>query len=176
MKLYVLRHGETKENQTGMMQGEMDTVLDKKGKEQALSLQPVLKEMDIDIIFCSPKKRTTETAILACPNAKIHFDDRLKSRDHGEFQGMSRHEINLHDYWNIKKNMQYERAESVGDLMNRVVDFLKFLKENYDDKKVLIVTHSGIVRILYYYFHGIPEDGDLLEYESTNASLEVYEY
>lgn len=176
MKLYVLRHGETEENKTGMMQGEMDTVLNKKGKEQALSLQPTLKEIGIDVIFCSPKKRTLETAILAFPTAKIHFDDRLKSRDHGEFQGMSRNEINLHDYWNIKKNIQYERAESVGHLMDRVVDFLNFLKENYDDKKVLIVTHSGIVRILYYYFHGIPEDGDLLEYESTNASLEAYEY
>ena len=41
-------------------------------------------------------------------------------------------------------------------------------------KNVLLVTHSGIVRVLYYYFNGFPEDGDLLEYESTTASFEHY--
>lgn len=176
MKLYVVRHGETKENKTGMMQGEMDTVLDKRGKEQALSLQPKLKEIDIQATFCSPKKRTLETAILAFPEAEIYFDERLKSRNHGEFQGMSRDQINLEEYWNIKKNVQYTKAESVGSLMNRVVDFLDEIKAKYQDKNVLIVTHSGITRVLHYYFNGIPEDGNLMGYESTNASLEEYEY
>ena len=174
MKLFVARHGETKENVTGMLQGNMDTILDEKGKKQALELGKKLEKLDIDLIFCSPKKRTLETAILAYPESEIIFDERLKSRNHGEFQGKSRDEINLEDYWNIKKNIQYESAESVKDLFDRVKNFIEELKIKYNDKNILIVTHSGIVRVLYYYFNGIPEDGSLLGYESTNASLEEY--
>ena len=53
--------------------------------------------------------------------------------------------------------------------------YLNDIKTNYKDKNILLVTHSGICRILYYYFNGIPEDGNLIGYESTNCSFEKYE-
>ena len=175
MKLFVLRHGETNENITGMMQGDMDTVLNEKGCNQALSVRDKVLESNIDLVISSPKKRAIKTAELAAPNIPLILDDRLRSRNHGEFEGMRRDEININDYWNIKKNNQYIKAESVQDLFDRVESLLKDVKEKYNDKNVLLVTHSGIVRILYYYFNGIPEDGDLMEYESHNCSFEQYE-
>ena len=175
MKLFVLRHGETNENITGMMQGDMDTVLNEKGCNQALSVRDKVLESNIDLVISSPKKRAIKTAELAAPNIPLILDDRLRSRNHGEFEGMRRDEININDYWNIKKNNQYIKAESVKDLFDRVESLLKEIKEKYNDKNVLLVTHSGIVRILYYYFNGIPEDGDLMEYESHNCSFEQYE-
>ena len=175
MKLFVLRHGETNENITGMMQGDMDTVLNEKGCNQALSVRDKVLESNIDLVISSPKKRAIKTAMLAAPNIPLILDDRLRSRNHGEFEGMRRDEININDYWNIKKNNQYIKAESVKDLFDRVESLLKEVKEKYNDKNVLLVTHSGIVRVLYYYFNGIPEDGDLMEYESHNCSFEQYE-
>jgi len=175
MKLFVLRHGETNENITGMMQGDMDTVLNEKGCCQALSVRDKVLESNIDLVISSPKKRAIKTAMLAAPNIPLILDDRLRSRNHGEFEGMRRDEININDYWNLKKNNQYIKAESVQDLFDRVESLLKEIKEKYNDKNVLLVTHSGIVRILYYYFNGIPEDGDLMEYESHNCSFEQYE-
>jgi len=175
MKLFVLRHGETNENITGMMQGNMDTVLNETGCSQALSVRDKVLENNIDLVISSPKKRAIKTAMLAAPNIPLILDDRLRSRNHGEFEGMRRDEININDYWNLKKNNQYIKAESVKDLFDRVESLLKEIKEKYNDKNVLLVTHSGIVRILYYYFNGIPEDGDLMEYESHNCSFEQYE-
>lgn len=175
MKLFVLRHGETKENITGMMQGNMDTLLNEVGEAQALSRREDVLKSNIDLIICSPRTRTIKTAALAAPNIPIIIDERLRSRDHGEFEGMARDEINISDYWNIKKNTKYERAESVKDLYDRVESLLKEVKEKYSDKNVMLVTHSGICRILYYYFNGIPEDGDLMEYKSHNCSFEQYE-
>lgn len=175
MKLYVIRHGETKENKTGIMQGNMDTELDEKGKEEARGLIEKVKEANIDIVVVSPKKRTIETADIVAPNIEKVYDYRLLSRDHGEFEGLRRDEINLSEYWNIKKNIQYERAESVGSLFERVESLLRDIKIKYDGKNVLLVTHSGICRVLYYYFNGIPEDGNLLEYESYNCSFEQYD-
>ena len=175
MKLYVLRHGETDENITGVMQGNMETVLNETGKNQAISVREKVKEAKIDLVISSPKKRTLETALLAAPNIPLIQDDRLLSRDHGEFQGMKRSEINLKEYWNIKLNKQYEKAETMGEIFNRVSSLLNDISINYSDKTVLLVTHSGITRVLYYYFNGFPEDGDLTEYESTNCSFEQYE-
>lgn len=175
MKLYVLRHGETNENITKVMQGNMETVLNETGKAQAMAVREKVEKANIDLIISSPKKRALETAYLAAPNVMLKTDDRLLSRDHGEFEGMTRDQIDLHEYWNIKKNVQYERAESIGELFNRISSFLNDVVEMYGDKNVMIVTHSGITRVLYYYFNGFPEDGDLTEYESTNCSFEEYE-
>lgn len=174
MRIFVLRHGETAENIDGMMQGNMDTVLDENGIKQALSVREEILSKNIDLIISSPKKRALDTATIAAPNIPIITDDRLKSRDHGEFEGLRRSQIKLNDYWNIKKDIKYERAESVKEFYNRINSLLDEIKDKYNDKNVLLVTHSGICRILYYYFNGIPEDGDLMGYESYNCSLEEY--
>lgn len=175
MKLYVLRHGETNENIGGIMQGNMETVLNEEGKRQALSVRPKVMEAQIDLVITSPKARTKETAALAAPNIPVIEDDRLLSRNHGEFQGLCRSEINLKEYWNIKLNKQYKEAECMGEIFNRVSSLLNDISMNYSDKTVMLVTHSGITRVLYYYFNGFPDDGDLTEYESTNCSFEQYE-
>lgn len=175
MDLYVVRHGETAENINKILQGNMDTLLNETGRKQALSVRNKLRDIHIDLIISSPKSRTVETAnIISDGNVPIITDDRLLSRDHGEFEGMGRYDIDLEDYWNIKINRQYERAESVGHIYDRIVDLLEDIKNKYCGKTVLLVTHSGICRILYYYFNGIPESGSLLEYESENCSLEKY--
>lgn len=174
MKLFVVRHGETKENISKMMQGNMDTLLNETGKLQAKALLNKVEEKKIDLIISSPLKRAYETALIIANGIDIITDDRLRSRNHGEFEGMCRNDVKLSDYWNIKKNVKYEKAESVMDLYKRVESLLLEIKENYSDKNILLVTHSGIVRILYYYFNGIPEDGDLSKYNSTNCSFEEY--
>lgn len=175
MKLYVLRHGETNENITGIMQGNMETVLNETGRKQALSVRDKVRKAGIDLVISSPKKRAIETAKLAAPNIQLMLDERLLSRNHGEFEGMQRNQVNLQDYWNIKLNKQFEKAESMGEIFNRVSSLLNDISINYSDKTVLLVTHSGITRVLYYFFNGFPEDGDLTEYESTNCSFEEYE-
>ena len=79
----------------------------------------------------------------------------------------------VRDYFK-DKNIKYERAESVKDLYDRAVKVLTDLKKDYDDKSIVVVTHSGIIRVLYYYFNGIPEDGALGEVTIKNCG--VYEY
>src|SRR5574344_1683069 len=104
MKLYVLRHGETNENITKVMQGNMETILNETDVKQSLSVRDKVKDAKINLVISSPKKR----AKLAAPGIEIITDERLLSRNHGEFQGLTRNQVNLHDYWNIKKNIQYE--------------------------------------------------------------------
>ena len=175
MILYVVRHGETEESLSKIMQGDMETVLNGIGKEHCLEVKEELKDIHFAAVISSPRKRTVETAKLINDSAPFFMDERLTSRHHGEFQGLSRLNINLKEYWNIKLNKQYDKAECIIDLYNRVDSLIKELKSKYYNDTVLIVTHSGICRLLHYYFNGFPQDGDLTQYESYNCSIERYE-
>ena len=139
--IYVVRHGQTHENTKRIMQGEMDTLLDEVGISQAYDLIPLIPYDEIDMIICSPKKRTMETArIVSDGKIPIIYDERLKSRNHGEFEGHPRYDVNLEEYWNYNLNKQYEKAESIHHLFDRVDSLLKEIKEEYPDKTILLVT------------------------------------
>ena len=174
MKLYVVRHGETMENANNCLVGRINSPLTEKGKEQAKQVSNYFKNKKIDLIVSSPLDRCKETAQIISNNLPIIYSDKLLGRDHGEFTGKPRDSINFDEYWNYKKNIQYEKAESVKDLYNRVATLIDDLKEKYKDKNIIIVTHSGIMRVLYYYFKGIPDDGVLSEITIRNC--EVFEY
>lgn len=38
-------------------------------------------------------------------------------------------------------------GESKKDLASRVTSFIEFLKRNYEDKKILIITHGGVINV-----------------------------
>lgn len=175
MKLYVVRHGETLENSNDCLVGRINSSLTKKGIEQAGEVAKYFENKEIDLIVSSPLNRCKQTAeVIANNKIDIVYSDSLLGRDHGEFTGVHKSLINFDEYWDYNKNIQYERAESVKTLYDRVAKLVEDLKEKYNDKNIIIVTHSGILRILYYYFKGIPEDGVLSEVEIKNC--EVYEY
>lgn|SRR5574344_89675 len=175
MKVYIVRHGETMVNASNKLQGRINCGLTEEGLKQCIELRKKFEGIKIDLILSSPLDRCKQTAeALSDGKIPIKYTDKLLGRDHGEFTGMHRDAINFEEYWNYYLNKQYIKAESVQDLYNRAKDVLLELKSEYDDKNVIIVTHSGIIRVLYYYFNGIPKDGNLGEVYIDNCS--VYEY
>ena len=175
MKLYVVRHGETIENANNCLVGRLNTSLTEKGINQAKQVSEYFKDKNIDLIVSSPLDRCKKTAeIISQGKIPIIYSDSLLGRDHGEFTGKPRDSIDFAEYWNYNKNIQYKKAESVRQLYDRVAKLIEDLKITYKDKNILLVTHSGIMRILYYYFKGIPKDGILSEITIKNC--EVFEY
>lgn len=176
MKLYIVRHGETFENASDRLQGRIDSNLTDEGRNQANIVKNIVKNKTIDLIVSSPLKRCVETAnIISDDKIKIIYDDRLLGRDHGEFTGLKKSDVNFDDYWNYYKNIKYEKAENVVDLYNRVSKLIEDLKKEYKDKNIIIVTHSGVIRVMYYYFNGIPKDGLLGEITIKNCSIFEYD-
>ena len=174
MKLYVVRHGETLENANNCLVGRLNSSLTEEGINQAKKVSEYFKDKNIDLIVSSPLDRCKQTSeIISNENIPIIYSDSLLGRDHGEFTGKPKESINFDEYWNYNKNIKYEKAESVKDLYNRVAKWVEEIKEKYYDKNIIIVTHSGIMRVLYYYFKGIPDNGILSEITIRNC--EVFE-
>ena len=182
MKIYVVRHGQTKWNLEGRIQGKTNIELNEKGREQAKTIRDLIAKYDIDLIISSPLKRAKETAEiinskLKCP---IIFDKALEERGFGIFEGKIRKEIqdevlNSHVLDNYYLNTKYGEVEPIKETCERVWGLLNKLKENYQDKNILLVTHGGTIRVINGYFEGINCDGIIENPGLNNCEIREYE-
>lgn len=175
MYLYVIRHGQTDWNLEKKLLSITDIPLNNTGVEQCREAEKLVKNLNYDLVICSPKLRTKQTAeIVNSKNIKIIYDDRLIERDARSLEGINVNEFNYRNFWTLGKD-SFEDAETIEECKDRVYEFLDEVKEKYKDKNILIVTHNGICRIIYTYFNGFPRRGDIFDKGQTNAELKMYE-
>ncbi len=176
MILYLVRHGETAKNKYGLVQGQTECDLSNKGIEDAKKLVPLVKDIKVDVVISSPLKRALDTAkIITEGKYPINTDDRIIERDWGLCEGASIDEVDTVKCWNFYENTDDNKIEKVQDLMNRISEFIEDIKEKYSDKKVLVVSHSAVLRAFHYCLHPIPEDGDMSKLEIPNLRIIEYE-
>ena len=177
MKLLLTRHGQTDWNVAGKIQGVTDTELNETGMKQAEETREKLLNQKIDVIISSPLKRAKKTAeiIGRDRNIPILIDERIKERCFGKFEGMTAKQFNFEEIWNYKLNKQYEDAESVGELFERIQRFLQKIQEEYKDKTVLLVTHGGVTVPIRATLEGIQEGMEVLRGLGID-NCEVKEY
>lgn len=93
LRVFLVRHGETHENASGIVQGHLDTALSPFGHTQAARTAHQLSNVRFDRIITSPLQRARDTAkaILARQNfssdLQVELDDRLKERCFGTLEG-----------------------------------------------------------------------------------------
>lgn len=174
MKIYATRHGQTDWNVQGKTQGRTDIELNEVGIKQAKQTKEELKNVDIDLIICSPLKRAKQTAeiINEGRNIQIIFDNQIIERNFGEFEGKK---IKFDEFWDYNAHPRYQRAETIQEIISRISNFLDKIKEEYKDKNVLLVTHGGVSIAINCYFKGIPEDGKLINYCLHNCEVQEFE-
>lgn len=176
MKLYVVRHGETIWNVENRVQGVSDIPLTDKGRLDATLQKDFVKTLDIDVVISSPLDRAIETArILTDGKYPINTDDRIKERDWGMNEGADIDSVDRIDCWDVILNTRVQNIESIQDFMYRVSSFLEDIKVRYKDKKVLLVTHSAVIRVIHYLLGTIPEDGDLSKIDIPNLRIMEYD-
>lgn len=173
MKIYIVRHGQTNSNLKEIYDLKDD--INNTGIEQAKLLKEKLQDLEYDIIYCSPLIRAKHTAeIINSKNKEIRIDERLAERNPGNFSGKPYQFMNREEYWNYYSKIQYGTAETMQNLLKRVASFLDELKTK-NDKKILIVAHSGVSKAFYAYFNGIPKDGKFLNLGLKFGEIREYE-
>lgn len=173
-ELYLLRHGETNANKNFIVQGRMDNPLNDKGIEQAFQTGVFLKSQNIkfDLVISSPLKRAYKTALLVnrgmLLSRPIILDKNLIERNFGDFDGKAITD----DYYELTRKGQIPHMETDEQLEERVIDALKTIAESHPDKRLLIVTHSHVIKALLNKF---VKDFTYLNY-LHNCSLNKIKY
>ena len=169
MEILLTRHGQTEWNVLKKVQGRTDIELNETGIQQAKDTARKLQDENIDLIISSPLKRAAKTAniIGETRNIPVIFDERIVERGFGEFEGVRPKENEFADLWNYDLNLQEHGVESIQSFFGRVYEFLDDIKEKYNGKKILLVTHGGTSKPVNCYFNGI-ENG--LKFHLDNLS------
>lgn len=175
MKLYVVRHGRTDSNDKKIFNGRYDEDINQTGINQAIIARDKLANYDIDLIISSPMKRTLHTAqIINTKNINLILDEHFIERDMGELTLKNVEDKDRKEYWKYTKS-KYKGLESISEVQNRVFEGLDNIKNNYNDKKVLIVTHAAITQMIKVYCENIQIDENISKVKSQN-NCEIKEY
>lgn len=174
MKIYVIRHGETNSNTKNIVGGILEDI-NENGIKQARQAGNKIKNLDINLIVCSPADRTRHTCEIVNVNqVPVVYDERLIERDVGVFENKDFSKIDKEAFWNYYST-KYTGLESMKEVYKRVSNCLDEIKNEYKGKNILLVTHGGVLRAVYWYFHGIPEDGNVGYEAHGNCEIKEYE-
>lgn len=150
-ELLILRHGETEWNATRRMQGDLDSPLTAKGREQAALQGAILRAIGAQdhAVISSPQGRALHTAGIALgrPRGEIATDPRLREIGIGDWAGVRLEDIRLQrpDLFGAPLGWygQAPGGESLEAVGARVGSLLETL-----DAPTIIVTHGITSRVL----------------------------
>ncbi len=176
MKLIIVRHGETEANVKGVLQGSLDTTLNKNGRIQARSLGLKLKSENIDVIFSSDLRRAKQTAeeIIRFHNSPVYYAKEIRERAGGIFEGKP---YMLLKEAADKSGLPFEEykpidGESLTEVKSRMRLFLRKIYAKYRGKTVLIVTHGGVTRAIASIYLKVPIE-ELADVPTYNTGVLV---
>lgn len=138
IKIIYYVHGTTVDNINKLCSGWKDVDLSELGIKEASELSSKTK-YSFDILFTSDLKRAIHSSNLAFPNIKKITDKRLRECNYGSLDGMDKSLIKYQEHIDIP----FKDGESLKDVENRVREFLKYLKDNYNGKTVGIIAHRA---------------------------------
>ena len=146
--LYLVRHGETKDNVAKIMQGQQHGELTSVGKTQIEELAITLSDIHFDAVVSSDLKRAYDSAqILARQkNLKVQATPLLRERDWGDFTGRY--------IPSLKGLPMPDNVEKMYDLLARARCFIKWIEMNFQGQTVLAVGHGIINKAIQAVYWG----------------------
>lgn len=167
MELLVVRHGQSEADILNVIEGRADFELTDEGQRQAKLMAAWVKNnYSINKIFASPLKRTTQTAqyLSSATNIPIAFDDDLMEWQNGLLAGLPHEEAEKkYPSPSVKHphTAMYE-CESMIQFRARAENILsKIINENESDDVIVIVSHGGMINMLFRSFLGLPLKDDI---------------
>lgn len=157
MNIYLVRHGDDDEKYRG---GWSELPLIEEGIEKAKKLAEFLKDNEdvkVDKIISSDLKRAKMTTEIINEklNLDVCYDSSIRENNNGIFAGMLNEEA-IKNYPNaffskLKYNERFPDGESPKEFFHRIREaFFRILKENNNVENLMIVTHAGVISIIYH--------------------------
>ena len=152
------------------------------GKEQVKKLANFLAkkkdEYKIEKIISSDLLRTRQTTEIINQKLKlpVEYTERLREMNNGKIAGMLNSEVEKiypRLYYNtLRIDERYLGGESPIEFYNRIIrDFEEIVNENKEYKNIMIVTHSGVINIIYRYINNMEWSNKIKSIKISNASI-----
>jgi broad specificity phosphatase PhoE len=163
--LHFIRHGETKWNRNGLIQGFSDVPLSEQGRDQARALTLNLAGRPVGALFAADLRRTVETAtpLADAFGLEIQTTPALRERDFGENEGRVADEVAVErgtergsGWTNVDE--RHPGGESIRELYRRVADFLDELLANAPADEIAVVTSGGPICVAIAHLERRPVD------------------
>lgn len=174
--IYLVRHGLDDERFIG---GYSDVGLVDLGVKQIEDTGKWLRKQNFDIrkIYTSDITRAYESAeiINKYLNLIVKKSKKFREQNKGLLNGMDRVKaIELYPKYISTESvdMRYPEGESLVDLYIRTIDWLMDVCE-YDNS--LIVTHRGVINMIYYFTRGDKLDMDKNRYDVEHSSVHEFD-
>jgi 2,3-bisphosphoglycerate-dependent phosphoglycerate mutase len=163
-RFVLLRHGETRWNLESRIQGHHDSELTAAGLAQAEALAERMSQERFDLLVASDLGRAMQTAgvISRRTGAPIVPDPRLRERHFGVCQGLTYGELD-HQYPDLFSSVRevdpdfvVPGGETRRQFHDRVRDAFVSLAREHPGARLAVVSHGGVLAMLYRVIHGIP--------------------
>ncbi|MGB9791544.1 MAG: histidine phosphatase family protein [Thermacetogeniaceae bacterium] len=183
MRLFLVRHGETKWNREEVFRGQIDVELNERGREQARLTAEALSGLKLAAVYASPLSRAMETArIIAEPHGlDVGILEGLNDLDYGNWQGLSHVEVrerypDLYREWATRPHtVRFEGGESLDDVRERAVAALQEIAERHRGQNVVAVSHRVVNKVLLLAFLGL-DNSHFWNIKQDTCAINVIEF
>lgn len=181
-EILLLRHGESEGNYFKIFSGHNNVALTDRGIEQAKAAAEFLLTQSIDVICSSDLRRAYNTALEFSRLSGIeisYVSEKLREIFVGDYEGLNRDKIiEKYDpdfmlyYSSAFGTYSFPGGESTLEAGKRFYDEIKLIGKRYQGKKILVATHSGVIRSFWGIINDISREdlGNKFAF-STNASV-----
>lgn len=146
MKLIIVRHGLTTENEHGICQGQTEGTLSAKGVLANEQLSLILKNISIDAFYSSilnRAKQTLDQLKRYHKDTPYLFDPRLNEWGMGILEGKV-----FPKNYDFTEDINIEGLERFDAVKRRCTSFLDEIRLNHLKKTVLVVSHGLTIRMM----------------------------
>jgi probable phosphoglycerate mutase len=177
-ELLFIRHGETDWNRQQRFQGQIDVPLNAMGHAQAARLGQRLAGETHDALFSSDLARARETAapMAAAWGRQPVLVPGLREQSFGVLEGLDvptiqqQHAALWQQWLEHRADFALPGGESLRQFHARVIDAVRQLVADAAGQRLVIVTHGGVLDMLWRTANGLPLDG-LRACEIPNTGL-----
>jgi 2,3-bisphosphoglycerate-dependent phosphoglycerate mutase len=158
MDLLIIRHGQSEADILKVIEGRADFSLTELGHKQAEAMAKWVKEhFSIDKIISSPLKRAKQTSehLSKITGIGIQFEDDLMEWKNGLIAGLTQKEADeRYPEPKIKypHTRIYEQESQIDFRMRAETILSKIITENNDDEVIAIISHGGMINMLFKCF------------------------
>ena len=162
--LYLIRHGTTDANANGIFQGVLDLPLNDLGLKQARALGERFKDIDVDVLYCTPLQRTRQTAegLRGDKDLPILVEPGIVEVDGGLMEAKKISVIDeafpglMETFKTDLPNFQAPGGESTRDVYDRVTSALTRIVAENAGKTIACISHGFAIQTFRWYAKGLP--------------------